>query len=97
MLRLPQKPHCVSGTTSGVMWVDSLLSVEEDPGVDFACYVKKRDSSIVPPSRALVISWCSLLNRLSPPCFHTSAGFPSPPGALPSFTPAITLANSSTF
>ena len=25
MLRLPLKPHCVSGTTSGVMWVDSLL------------------------------------------------------------------------
>ena len=24
-LRLPMKPHCVSGTTSGVMWVDSLL------------------------------------------------------------------------
>ena len=25
VLRLPLKPHCVSGTTSGVMWVDSLL------------------------------------------------------------------------
>ena len=26
VLRLPLKPHSVSGTTSGVMWVDSLLS-----------------------------------------------------------------------
>ena len=36
-----------------------------------------------PISQALVISWCSLLNRLSPPCFHTSAGIPScfPPTA----------------
>ena len=25
VLRFPLKPHCVSGTTSGVMWVDSLL------------------------------------------------------------------------
>ena len=25
VLRVPLKPHCVSGTTSGVMWVDSLL------------------------------------------------------------------------
>ena len=25
VLRLPLKPHCVSGTTSGVMWVDNLL------------------------------------------------------------------------
>ena len=25
VLRLPLKPHCVSGTTSGVRWVDSLL------------------------------------------------------------------------
>ena len=25
VLWLPLKPHCVSGTTSGVMWVDSLL------------------------------------------------------------------------
>ena len=25
VLRLPLKPHCVYGTTSGVMWVDSLL------------------------------------------------------------------------
>ena len=25
VLRLPLKPHCVSGTTSGVMWADSLL------------------------------------------------------------------------
>ena len=25
VLRLPQKPHCVSGTISGVKWVDSLL------------------------------------------------------------------------
>ena len=25
VLRLPLKPHCVSGTTSGVIWVDSLL------------------------------------------------------------------------
>ena len=25
MLRVPLKPHCVSGTISGVMWVDSLL------------------------------------------------------------------------
>ena len=25
VLRLPLKPHCVSGTTPGVMWVDSLL------------------------------------------------------------------------
>ena len=25
VLRLPLKPHCVSGTTSGVMWVDSVL------------------------------------------------------------------------
>ena len=25
VLRLPLKPHCVSGTTSGVTWVDSLL------------------------------------------------------------------------
>ena len=25
MLRLPLKPHCVSGTTSGVIWVVSLL------------------------------------------------------------------------
>ena len=24
-LRLPLKPHCVSGTTSGVLWVDSML------------------------------------------------------------------------
>ena len=45
MLRLPLKPHCVSGTTSGVMWVDSL---EEDSGEDLACYGKKRYSSIVP-------------------------------------------------
>ena len=48
-----------------------------------------------PISQALVISWCSLLNRLSPPCFHTSAGIPPPPGALPSFRPAIALAISS--
>ena len=48
-----------------------------------------------PISQALVISWCSLLNRLSPPCFHTSAGIPSPPGALPSFRLAIALAISS--
>ena len=47
-----------------------------------------------PTSQTLVISWCSLLNRLSPLCFHTSAGIPSPPGALPSFRPAIALANS---
>ena len=33
-------------------------------------------------SQALVISWCSLLNKLSPPCFHTSAGIPSPPGVI---------------
>ena len=26
VLRLPLKPHCVSGTTSGVMWVDSLFT-----------------------------------------------------------------------
>ena len=45
--------------------------------------------------QALVISWCSLQNRLSPPCFHTSAGIPSPPGALPSFRQAIALAISS--
>ena len=44
-----------------------------------------------PTSQALVISWCSLLNRLSPPCFHTSVGIPSPPGALSSFRPAIAL------
>ena len=25
VLLLPLKPHCVSGTSSGVMWVDSLL------------------------------------------------------------------------
>ena len=25
VLRLPLKPYCVSGTTSGVMWVDSML------------------------------------------------------------------------
>ena len=48
-----------------------------------------------PTSHALAISWCSLLNRLSPPCFHTSAGIPSPPGALPSFRQAIALAISS--
>ena len=47
-----------------------------------------------PTSQALVISWCSLLNRLSPPCFHTSAGIPSPPGALPSFRSANALAMS---
>ena len=46
-------------------------------------------------SQTLVISWCSLLNRLSPPCFHTSAGIPYPPGALPSSRPAIALAISS--
>ena len=28
MLRLPLKPHCVSGTSSGVMWVDRLLSID---------------------------------------------------------------------
>ena len=50
-----------------------------------------------PSSQALVINWCSLLDRLSPPCFHTSAGIPSPPGALPSFRPAIALAISSMF
>ena len=43
-------------------------------------------------SQALLISWCSLLNRLSPPCFHTSAGIPTPPGALPSFRQVIALA-----
>ena len=45
-----------------------------------------------PTSQALVITWCSQLNRLSPPCCHTSAGIPSPPGALPSFRSAIALA-----
>ena len=45
-----------------------------------------------PISQALLISWCSLLNRLSPPYFHISAGIPFPPGALPSFRPAIALA-----
>ena len=43
----------------------------------------------------MVISWSSLLNRLSPPCFHTSAGIPSPLGALPSFRLTIALAISS--
>ena len=32
---------------------------------------------IEPISQILVISWCSLLNRLSPPCFHTTKGMPS--------------------
>ena len=45
-----------------------------------------------PTSQALMINWCSLLSKLSPPCFHTSAWIPSPPGALPSFRPAIALA-----
>ena len=43
--RLPLKPHCVSGTTSGVMWVDSLLRrilAKILPAME------KRDSSIVP-------------------------------------------------
>ena len=43
-------------------------------------------------SHTLMITWCSLLNILSPPCFLTSAGIPSPPGALQSFRPAIALA-----
>ena len=46
VLRLPLKPHCVSGNTSGIMWVDSLL--RRILGEDLACYGKKRDSSIVP-------------------------------------------------
>ena len=48
-----------------------------------------------PTTQALVISWCSLLNRLSPPCFHTSARIPYLPSALPSFRPAIALGISS--
>ena len=48
-----------------------------------------------PTYQALVISWCRLLNRSSPPCFHASAGIPSHPDALPSFRPAIALAISS--
>ena len=48
-----------------------------------------------PASQALVISWCSQPNRLSPPCFHTSAGIPSPPGTSPYFRLTIALAISS--
>ena len=44
-----------------------------------------------PTSQALVISWSSLLNRVSRPCFHISAGIPSSPGALPSFWQVIAL------
>ena len=47
------------------------------------------------PPRHWWLSWCSLLNILSPPCFHTSAGIIYPPGALPYFRPAIVLAISS--
>ena len=47
VLRLPLilKPHYVSGTTFGIMWVDSLL---RRIGEDLVCYGTKRDSSIVP-------------------------------------------------
>ena len=45
-----------------------------------------------PTSQSLLISWNSQLNILPPSCFHTSAGIPYPPGALPSFRPAIALA-----
>ena len=48
-----------------------------------------------PTSQALVISSWGLLNRLSPPGFYNSAGISSPPGALPSFRPAIALTISS--
>ena len=42
-----------------------------------------------PTSQTVVISWCSLLNRSSPPWFRTSSGIPPPPGVLPSFRLAI--------
>ena len=42
VFRVHLKPYCVSGTTSGVMWVDSLLRR------NLACYRKKRDCSIIP-------------------------------------------------
>jgi len=118
VLRLPLKPHCVSGTTSGVMWVDSLLRrilAKILPAMErreITLYVAQSVRSPFlylvtmlatfhacctnPTSQALVISWCNLLNRLSPPCFHTSAGIPSPPGALPSLRLSIVLTISST-
>ena len=44
VLWLPLKPHSVSGTTSVLCG----HSVEKDRGENFACYGKKRESSIVP-------------------------------------------------
>ena len=46
-------------------------------------------------SHALLIHRCSLLDKLAPPYFHTSAGIPSPPGAFPSLSPLIALTISS--
>ena len=96
VLLLTLKPRCVSGTTSGAMWVDSLLKrilakilppiERREIGLYFPHSVRSPFLYMVtmlasfhacgtePTSQALVISWCSLLNRLSPPCFHTSAG-----------------------
>ena len=48
-----------------------------------------------PSSHIFMIHRCSLLEKLTPPYFHTSAGIPSPPGDFPSFSPLITLAISS--
>ena len=48
-----------------------------------------------PSSHILLIHRCSLLDKMAPPYFHTSAGIPSPPGALLSFTPLIALTISS--
>ena len=46
-------------------------------------------------SHILMIHRCSLLDKLAPPYFHTSAGIPSPPGAFPSFSLLIALTISS--
>ena len=117
VLQLPLKPHCVSGTTSRVMWVDNLM---RRGSWRISCLLWKEERFFYtshslcyhlsckwltmpasfhgcgkkPTYQAMVIIWCSLLNILSPPWFHTSARIPSPPGALPSFKPAIALATS---
>ena len=82
--------HIVSPELPLVLWVDSLLrriltkiwkeerflysshSLFDHLDGYSACIACGTE----PISQALVISWCSLLNRLSPPCFHTSAGIP---------------------
>ena len=45
VLLFERKPHCVSGTTSGVMWLESLFS--RIPRKDLAGCRKKRYTSVI--------------------------------------------------